>query len=53
MPDDGRTRELTDAAIDGSRFKNAVKRLRAKLRRAATGSQPITTIRGVGYKLEA
>ena len=31
----------------------AVKRLRAKLRRAAPGSEVISTVRGVGYKLLA
>jgi DNA-binding response OmpR family regulator len=31
----------------------AVKRLRGKLRRATSDSQPIITVRGVGYKLEA
>jgi DNA-binding response OmpR family regulator len=31
----------------------AVKRLRAKLRRAAPDVEPITTVRGVGYKLTA
>lgn len=30
----------------------AIKRLRAKLRPAASSAQPIATIRGVGYKLE-
>lgn len=30
----------------------AVKRLRSKLRHAAPDGQPITTVRGVGYKLE-
>jgi DNA-binding response OmpR family regulator len=29
----------------------AIKRLRAKLRRASTGADPIATVRGVGYKL--
>ena len=29
----------------------AVKRLRAKLRQVAPGAEPITTVRGVGYKL--
>jgi DNA-binding response OmpR family regulator len=29
----------------------AVKRLRAKLRRAAPGDETLVTVRGVGYKL--
>jgi DNA-binding response OmpR family regulator len=31
----------------------AIKRLRAKLRQAAPGAEPIATVRGVGYKLVA